>query len=978
MAANLQDIFKKQIAIESKVRSIRGVFFNEDNLRLTNYCPSYQRNYVWDDEKASYFIESIFLGTEIPPLIFFKFEEDDETHNEIVDGRQRYQSILRFVKGDLKLKKSGLQRLSSEKKLIGKSYKELDDYYKSIFEDTKIRVIEYRFLTDHSAEDEDNVKKEIFQRYNTGITPLKNDEIDSAEYYYNDLNSFLKDKFKEDESFNETFCQVFRFSREKSTVDQKAMKLRELLVQYKIPIKYYAVEKQKVIKKYFDLLTKQINEDNIEEIWESSLKKLKLLSEIESHLVASGVNYNRLYGECFFWALSVVEEETGEPVDSLDNLFYSDMVSYFKDKEDVFTTTSSSFTKILVGRYETTAKFFGDKFDCSFELFINNNDTFKQTNKTLTIDNSDINTSLSFDDLRINKPEPTSVEVVELLRTVRSSRFLIRPPYQRKEVINRRKSSSIIESLLLGIKLPPIFVYKREDGTFEVIDGQQRLLSILAFMGEPYKDEKGKELFSKQNCFSLDLKDNGILKDLHGRKYSDLNKTEQGKIKSADIWVIEIDGRRNKNFDPVDLFVRLNNKPYPIAKDSFEMWNSFAPRPLINSIKVACNNNRNWFYLRKTSNRMEDENLFTTLAYFQYEYQKCGIPSNDVSPAQTIELYKKGKQIACRFRVRHKITEIIEQVDSTDFIKAINLLEFGFLRNVRTLLGDKKETSIKPSQSLDDLLRFERGRRTQMMFYILWVLLHDLSHKDLLNKCQWTRAQIGDMIDLMKACDNVSEFKQKITAFRNQFKEENGPLMFKLSDVAEVISVKEESIQTNVHFVLDPIPEFGGRFSIQYVDGDIALQGDHIGIRVKREGIEPQYIGGVLHSSIFRFEPTRYTPNQLGQISIPFVEEDSQECVGKTVRYIDQTHGLERNFFERILDLLVYEIIIGNEKDTSKLSIYHLIAALPDIRNTNDNDKKQIIYQVYNQLSRPDSDMSLCLLKAVDMDIEERINSILY
>ena len=85
-------------------------------------------------------------------------------------------------------------------------------------------------------------------------------------------------------------------------------------------------------------------------------------------------------------------------------------------------------------------------------------------------------------------------------------RFLIRPPYQRLEVKNRKKSSAIIESILLGIKLPPIFVYKREDGVSEVLDGQQRLLSILGFLKKEYLDENNKKQKSIKNGYSLSLK----------------------------------------------------------------------------------------------------------------------------------------------------------------------------------------------------------------------------------------------------------------------------------------------------------------------------------------------------------------------------------------------------------------------------------------------------------------------------------------
>ena len=59
------------------------------------------------------------------------------------------------------------------------------------------------------------------------------------------------------------------------------------------------------------------------------------------------------------------------------------------------------------------------------------------------------------------------------------NRFMIRPSYQRSEVINLSKASAIIESILLGIPLPAIFIYKKTNGISEVIDGQQRLLTII-------------------------------------------------------------------------------------------------------------------------------------------------------------------------------------------------------------------------------------------------------------------------------------------------------------------------------------------------------------------------------------------------------------------------------------------------------------------------------------------------------------------
>jgi uncharacterized protein with ParB-like and HNH nuclease domain len=81
-----EKIFKEHLKIETYSKSIDGLLGPRLRGKI-NYAPYYQRNYVWDINKATYFIESILLGTEIPPLIFF----DNNTEIEIIDGRQRFE-----------------------------------------------------------------------------------------------------------------------------------------------------------------------------------------------------------------------------------------------------------------------------------------------------------------------------------------------------------------------------------------------------------------------------------------------------------------------------------------------------------------------------------------------------------------------------------------------------------------------------------------------------------------------------------------------------------------------------------------------------------------------------------------------------------------------------------------------------------------------------------------------------------------------
>ncbi len=53
---NLKEMFENKLKIETKVVSIESVF-SEVKVKKTQYAPPYQRNYVWDGEKATYFLE---------------------------------------------------------------------------------------------------------------------------------------------------------------------------------------------------------------------------------------------------------------------------------------------------------------------------------------------------------------------------------------------------------------------------------------------------------------------------------------------------------------------------------------------------------------------------------------------------------------------------------------------------------------------------------------------------------------------------------------------------------------------------------------------------------------------------------------------------------------------------------------------------------------------------------------------------------
>jgi len=96
--------------------------------------------------------------------------------------------------------------------------------------------------------------------------------------------------------------------------------------------------------------------------------------------------------------------------------------------------------------------------------------------------------------------------VPNLLQMIKEKEVLdLAPAYQRRARWNVTKKSRLIESLLMNVPIPPVFLYERDLAKYEVMDGQQRLGAVRDFL---------------DNKFQL----RGLQKwpELNGRRYGDL------------------------------------------------------------------------------------------------------------------------------------------------------------------------------------------------------------------------------------------------------------------------------------------------------------------------------------------------------------------------------------------------------------------------------------------------------------------------
>ncbi|WP_210521684.1 DUF262 domain-containing protein [Hymenobacter terricola] len=748
--AVFQDIFKYQLKIESKVVSVETLFVNERRTSRTNYQPSYQRNYVWDDDKATYFIESILLGTEIPPIIFFLSGEQIE----VIDGRQRYETIQRFIKKKFKLKAKGLLKL---KDLKNKDFDDLEEAIRNIFWETRIRLIEFSFINPSAVtlEKEDLVKREIFKRYNSGITPLKSVEIDKAKYEENGVNAFIKKKFFSNDNFRKAFADIFFFDAPYD-IEKFLKRLRQHLVIPYIPINYYSNSKAEIIERFFNHISDST--EDIEGFYLELSNKVYLTRVIKEYLLEAKVPVNRLMVECLFWAIQIAIKEG---YDANEVLIKPNVLELIREHCTVniesYSPVDSNFYKQIIERYTKMSELFAHLFNIDFDIYLTNSDSFREKNKALSHVTTDASSLSKFKSLRLNKPDASSFTIDDICNQMSKDRFLIRPTYQRNEVIDSIKSSAIIESILLGIKLPPIFIFKRDDGVSEVLDGQQRLLSILGFLGKTFIDENKRTAKSKKDKFSL--KKLAILTEINGKRFDQISTSYQNRILDFDLWIIEINAESNKHFDPIDLFIRLNYKPFPILANTFEMWNSYIDRGIIQQIKDIYSQTKGWFYLRKDNKRMETETLISFLAYFEY-LSRSESANREIPNA--LYIYRSGSKVNIRIKSKEEITKTLENpLEKQDFINSCKLLHDHFIEKVRTLITDDADATDEVRvDALNELMNVAKGKvRRYQSFYALWVILLNVSVDDIKDNKSAIRSKVTKTIKDMKTARDVKQFK---------------------------------------------------------------------------------------------------------------------------------------------------------------------------------------------------------------------------
>ncbi len=136
--------------------------------------------------------------------------------------------------------------------------------------------------------------------------------------------------------------------------------------------------------------------------------------------------------------------------------------------------------------------------------------------------------------------QPYDYSIRQLVGEIESGGIRLDVEYQRKYVWDDGKASRLIESLLLNVPIPVVYVAEDEDFSFEVIDGLQRLTTLRRYLADEFA-----------------LTGVTVLEEIRGKRYSELAPRDQRRLSNRTIRCIAItmDSHPDIKFD---VFERLN------------------------------------------------------------------------------------------------------------------------------------------------------------------------------------------------------------------------------------------------------------------------------------------------------------------------------------------------------------------------------------------------------------------------------------
>lgn len=213
------------------------------------------------------------------------------------------------------------------------------------------------------------------------------------------------------------------------------------------------------------------------------------------------------------------------------------------------------------------------------------------------------------------------------------------PPFQRDYVWSQREASRFIESLLLGLPVPGVFLARgRDSKRLLVIDGQQRLKTLEFFFDGFFNPQEGAK---RKRVFDLQ----GVQKQFEGKTYATLEDEDRITLNDSVIHatIVKQDSPEGDQSSIYHIFERLNTSGRKLSPQQIRVaiYHGF----VIDALH-AMNDHAPWREIYgRPSKTLKDEELilrFIALYFFVRDYTR---PMKDFLNDATEKLIRRGADV---------------------------------------------------------------------------------------------------------------------------------------------------------------------------------------------------------------------------------------------------------------------------------------------------------------------------------------------
>jgi len=246
--------------------------------------------------------------------------------------------------------------------------------------------------------------------------------------------------------------------------------------------------------------------------------------------------------------------------------------------------------------------------DSNDEIIFTEDESQLESEKDIDISHE----NFDFSSIAISASDWTTETIVS---QIDKGNILLSPDFQRRDAWDISRKSRFIESLILGFPIPQIVLAesKAKKGSYIVLDGKQRLLSIRQFFASANQAESYKKLTLK----SLDLK-----RDLNNKTIEALRENPQflndvASLENQTIRTVVIKNWGDERF-LYHVFLRLNTGSVPLSPQ--ELRQALHPGPFVNFLEKKSTDSsqlREILKIKSADFRMRDSELL--LRYFAFK-----------------------------------------------------------------------------------------------------------------------------------------------------------------------------------------------------------------------------------------------------------------------------------------------------------------------------------------------------------------------